>query len=155
MATTYTLQVPTLEDYDLKLRRIPVASLSNFAVTSQVSTADEQTVTYTYGAGDAADVLQLIVKRSYNAKRDVTNCSMRLAGLIKKSVSETGAIEYSPIDAVLAWNITGKYSPDATFPVIMMSIGMSIFAQELTGANGTPTSLVVSKFDHNTLLEVV
>lgn len=155
MATTVTLQVPTTENYDLNLKRIPVASLSNFAVTRQIAGDNDQTVVYTYGAGDAADVLKLTAKRVYNPKRDQTNCSLRLEGLTKTSVSETGSVTYDPIDVILAWNLPGQYSKDSDFVVTMMSIAMSIFAQELTGANGTPTSLVVDKYDHNTLLEIV
>lgn len=156
MTTTVTLGVPTLEDYDLKLRRIPVASLANFAISDGQTQKDNVSqAVYTYGAGDPADVLTLTCRRSYVEKTNVTNNSIRLSGLTKSVVSETGAVSYDPIEAVIAWNVTGKYSLDADFAVEMVSIAMSIFAQTLTGANGTPTSAVVDKFDHNTLTEIV
>lgn len=152
MTTTVTLQVPTLEDYDLKIKRIPVADLADFSAKNQQPESDNSDIViYTYGAGDAADVLTIIAKRQYVEKRDISNMSIRVSALTKSVVTETGDTSYDPIEVVLAWNIPGKYSKDADFVVEMMSIAMSIFAQELTGANGNPTSLVVDQFDHNVL----
>jgi predicted component of type VI protein secretion system len=155
MTVTGTLQVPTTEDYDLKLHRIPVASLANFALTDFRSENGVQTATYTYSAGSAADVVTLIAKRSYNAKTNMTNCSIRLTAFVLQTVTETGEETYAPIESVLAWNYQGSYLLDGDFVVDMVSIAVSIFAQELTGANGTPTSKVVDQFDHQVVVELV
>lgn len=156
MTVEVTLGVPTLEEYDLKIHRIPVADLADFAVSSPQDSKDGITqITYTYGAGEPADVLTITARRSYVAKSDMTNNSIRVSALTKSVVTETGEVSYDPIEAVLAWNIRGKYSLDADFAVDMVSVAMAIFSQELTGADGTPTSAVVDKFDHNVLSELV
>lgn len=151
MTTTYALQLPTLEDYDLKLRRIPLASHANFALVERSSDQNGQTAIYTYSAGAAVDVVTVTAKRMYNAKTDMTNCSLRLSALVKRTVSETGEVTYEPIEAVIAWNHQGDKLDDSSFAVIMTSVAMSVVAQELTGANGTPTTKVVDKYDHAVL----
>lgn len=148
MATTYSLQLPTLEDYDLKIKRIPVAGHANFAVVPGTQQDNLQTATYTYGAGAATDVLTVTTKRQYDPKRDLTNCSLRVAGLVKTSVSETGEVSYDPIESVIAWNHSGKNLKDSSFAVNIVSVAMAIIAQELTGVNGTPTTKIVDQFDH-------
>lgn len=149
MSTTYTLQIPTTEDYDLKLKRIPLAGHANFALTSLPPVNENPIATFTYSAGAAADILTATVKHSYNAKQNMTNVSLRLAALEKTVVSETGEVTYSPVEAVIAWNHSGKTLLVASDMVTLLSVAMSIIVQELTGANGTPTTKVVDQLDHS------
>lgn len=155
MSTTYALCVPTTEEYDLKLNRIPVASLANFALTDFSENNGARTATYTYSAGAAASRVTLTASRRYDVKRNMTFNSIRLNALVSKTVSETGEVSYEPIDAVIAWNVSGMHAEAGSHPVNMVSILMSIFAQELTGANGTPTSKVADAFDHDVLVSLV
>lgn len=154
MATTFTLQVPTLEDYDLKLKRIPAAGHANFACVPGVLTDNLQTARYTYSAGAAVDVLTIDTKRSYDPKRDQTNNTVRINALVKKSVSETGEVSYEPIESIIAWNHSGKNLVDSSFAVTIVSMAVSILAQELTGVNGTPTSKIVDQFDHGVVTKI-
>jgi hypothetical protein len=154
LATTYSLQVPTLEDYDLKVKRLPVANHANFAVVPGTQTASLQTATYTYGAGAAADVFTAAVKRQYDPKNDVTNCSIRLSALVKTSVSETGEVSYDPIESLIAWNHSGKVLKDSSFAVQIVSVAFAVFAQELTGANGTPTTKITDQLDHSVVTKL-
>lgn len=149
MATTFSLQVPAVEDYDLKLKRIPVAGHANFAVIDSSYSDNVQTTTYAYGAGDATDVFTVTVRRSYNAKSDMTNCSIRAAALIKKVVSETGEVSYLPVEALMAWNYSGEHIADTASANIMTQVVASMFFQELTGVNGNPTTKVMEQLDHS------
>lgn len=148
MSTTYALLVPTTEDLDLKLARIPVASLANFSLVSSSDNGKEQVATYRYGAGDATASLDVTARRSYNAAKDMTNNSVRVYGTISKTVSETGEVDYVPVDVILAWNFPGEVSVIDDEIVKLLSIACNMVFQELTGANGTPTAKVVEQFNH-------
>lgn len=150
MATTYTLQIPTTEDYDLKVVRIPLAGHANFKLKQNgVDTENLQEANFVYSAGAGADVFTGTARRSYNAKLDQTNCSIRIGALIKKSVSETGEVDYLPIEGGVFWNHPGRINPDSSMAVKMVSLAVAVCFQELTGANGTPTTKIVDQFDHS------
>jgi hypothetical protein len=155
MATTYALGVPTTEDFDLKLKRIPTAGHANFALVDfrQLS-EDSEVATYIYGAGSASDELLVTARKTYDAKTDMTRCSVRFEALVKKTVSETGEVTYAPIESVIAWNYQGNVLADSSMAVTLISLAMSVVAQELTGANGTPTTKVIDQFDHNVVVKL-
>jgi len=155
MAITYTLQVPTVEKYDLKLNRIPEASLAKFALVDYSASENVRTALYTYGDGDAADVLHVTTKKQYVPKSNMTNCSIRVSALLKGTDSVSGAVTYEPVESVIAWNHTGKFALDQASLVTLVSIGMSLFAQELTGTNDVPTTKVVSQFDHDIVVTLI
>lgn len=148
MATSYALQIPAVEDYDLKLSRIAAASHANFAVIDSSYSDNVQSTTYAYGAGDAADVFTVVVRRSYNAKSNMTNCSIRVSALVKQTVSETGEVTYLPVEALQAWNYSGEHVPDMVSMIILAQVSSSIFYQELSGVNGNPTAKVMEQLDH-------
>lgn len=156
MTTTRTLQVPTPEEYDLKLYRIPAASMANFAIVSSESRSSDgaKTVEYVYGAGSAVDQLRLTLRRSYNVKDDKTSNSLKVSAFTKEVVTETGETNYLPLEAVIAWNHSGMIAPATDQIVTMLSIAMSILSQELTGVNGRPTTKYVDQFDHDILVKV-
>lgn len=152
MALTITLQTPTDEAYDLTLRRIPAAGLALFEpVGPTVKNGNVSTQDYTYSGGDAADTLGLQARQSYDPKNDRTSNSLKLSALVKTTSTLSDEVEYDLITATVAWDVPGQFSPDADFTVDMVSYVVAIFAQELTGANGTPTSKVVDQFDHHIL----
>lgn len=151
MATTYALVSPTLADLDLKLREIPSASRSNIDLVSSSNAGDRFTAEYLYNAGPAKDVIKVTLLRNYNAKTDVSNCSLRLASAIRRTVSETGAVDDLPIEAVVAWNYTGRYCASMADMSVLLQAAVALVFKDLVAANGLPNTNTLDAFDRGVL----
>lgn len=151
MATTYTLVFPAVEDLDLKVKRISDANEANFALVDSAPGS----ASYVYNAGAAADVITLEARRSYDAKNDMTRCSLRMSTDIRKAVSETGEVTDLPVEAVLAWNYQGQYAADISDVASLVTHLIGLALSPLDGANGYTTGVLFEQFDRNVLTELV
>jgi len=150
MTQTVTFQVPTLEKYDVKLYRIPLADWANFAEIAKTTpdAANSASTVFRYGAGEQRDILDVSPRRTYDPKADWTSNSLRVRGLVKCVDSVSGEITYTPVEGVVAWNYGGQYNPSPEYVLEAIQIAASLVFQELVGSNDVPTAKVVDQLDH-------
>jgi hypothetical protein len=156
MTVTNTFCLPALADYDLK-----VPSISAGLTVWQESIAPIKRGNATIGewvadSGDNKAPARLILR-----KQDATNPegmeynSMRLVFDQKRTSSLDDEVDYDEMEVVVAWQYKGDANPNPTYVTQALGVLFAIFAQELTGANGVPTTKVVDLFDIGAISGIV
>lgn len=155
MATTYAGILPATSNLDLILKHLgssdrALLDLVNSGVESKngVTTIFAD---YVYNAGLAGDKIVASARRTYDAKQNKTSCSFRITSALRKTVSETGEVSDTPIEAGVFWNYEGELLPSVAEvnDLIQVTFGTLFFT--LTGANGSPTTGIVSAFDRGVI----
>lgn len=151
MTATYAHVLPTLEDYDLKLRALPNADRLLVDLQASKVDGDHVEAIYVYGSGSPKNRNVWTAKKDYDPKRDLTSVSWRLSSAIRETITESGIETDFPAEAGVFWNYRGK-NVVATTPMneIIQVLFSSVF-YTLSGANGTPTTVVVAQADRGLL----
>jgi hypothetical protein len=151
MPTTFSHTLPTLADYDLKLKQISATPWADVKCIDSVTGADKDTATYRYTTGAGADLFDMVFTRRYEPSTDTTHNNMRLLTKERKTVSETGEVTDVPIESGIHWNHRGRYPASSTVMLEVVSALLSVFAVQLVGANGLPTAHVINVFANGSL----
>lgn len=149
MTITYALVAPSAVDTDLKLTSLP--DLTDFSVV----TSDESSVQANLQSGDNQAPIVFRAGRRYNRNTGRMYDNMSLQVAVKKTESLTDKVTYQPLTAGLSWNFDGEHLVSTAYATQVISMLVAIFAQELTAANGYPTSKIVEYFEAGQLREIV
>lgn len=147
MATTYAGILPASTDLDLKLKAMGSSDRALLDLVDTKVDGNQVTATYVYNAGLAGDRITAKATVTYDAKNARTSASFRLTSVQRKSVSETGEVTDIPIEAGIFWNYGGQTLGSVTEVNDLLQYAVGTLLNALTGANGYPTTVIVSAFD--------
>jgi len=157
MTHSYSSNIPSGEDLDLKVRKLTSAELGNLGrrdVKDWPEKAKPNTC-FVYGAGDAAIPLLIGVWQIAMPGTERVKSIVKYAVTIKDTDSVTGEVE----ETLVIYELAITWPSDLNIPSTSMVGGfvqfLGIIAQTLDGSNGYPTGRILEKFSFGLLENVL
>lgn len=157
MSHSYSTNIPTGEDLDLKVRKLTSGELGNLGVRDVRDWPEKAkpSVCYVYGAGSAANPLLIGVWQIAMPGTDRTKSIVKYAITVFDTDSVSGEVKETPV--IYEFAIT--WPTDLNVPSSAMLGGfaqfLGILAQTLDGSNGYSTGRILEKFSFGLLENVL